>query len=58
MLRRALLRTGVVSAGDMTRETALVKLMWTLARTNSVNGVRMYFSLSFGGELTQTRELM
>jgi hypothetical protein len=56
MLRRALLRTGVVSAGDMTRETALVKLMWTLARTNSVNGVRMYFSLSFGGELTQTRE--
>jgi glycosyltransferase involved in cell wall biosynthesis len=55
-LRRALLRTGVVSAGDMTRETALVKLMWTLARTNSVNGVRMYFSLSFGGELTQSQE--
>ncbi len=52
-LRRNLLRTGVVSAGDMTREAALVKLMWTLARTNSVNGVRMYFSLSFGGELTQ-----
>lgn len=52
-LRRDLLRTGVVSAGDMTREAALVKLMWTLARTNSVNGVRMYFSLSFGGELTQ-----
>jgi L-asparaginase len=56
LLRRALLRTGVVSAGDMTREAALVKLMWTLARTNSVNGVRMYFSLSFGGELTQGEE--
>lgn len=55
-LRRALLRTGVISAGDMTRETALVKLMWTLARTNSVNGVRMYFSLSFGGEVTQGEE--
>lgn len=57
LLRRSLLRTGVISAGDMTREAALVKLMWTLARTNSVNGVRMYFSLSFGGEVTQREEL-
>lgn len=55
-LRRDLLRTGVVSAGDMTREAALVKLMWTLARTSSVNGVRMYFSLSFGGEMTQRED--
>lgn len=52
-MRRALLRAGVISAGDMTREAALVKFMWTLARTNSINGVKMYFSLSFGGEVTQ-----
>ncbi|GEM_PF-3193723 len=55
--RRQLLMSGVIPAGDMTREAALVKLMWTLARTGSINGVRMYFSLSFGGEVTQTEPL-
>lgn len=50
MRRRQLLLSGVVSAGDMTREAAMVKLMWTLARTGSQNGVKLYFSLSFAGE--------
>lgn len=52
-LRKKLLLSGVVWGGDMTREAAAVKLMWTLARTNSLDGVRLYFSLSFCGEVTQ-----
>lgn len=52
-LRRQLLLSGIISAGDMTREATIVKLMWTLARTHSVDGVKLYFSLSFGGEMTQ-----
>lgn len=51
--RRQLLLSGVISARDMTREAALVKLMWTLARTGSMDGVKLYFSLSFAGEVTQ-----
>lgn len=51
--RRQLLLSGIISAGDMTREAALVKLMWTLARTASFDGVRLYFGLSFAGEVTQ-----
>lgn len=51
--RRQLLLSGVVSAGDMTREAASIKLMWTLARTASVSGVKLYFGLSFAGEVTQ-----
>lgn len=56
-LRRQLLLSGVIPAGDMTREAALVKLMWTLARTGSMDGVRLYFGLSFAGEVTQAQEL-
>ncbi len=51
--RRMLLLSGVTPAGDMTREAAAVKLMWTLARTGSAEGVKLYFGLSFGGEVTQ-----
>lgn len=51
--RRQLLLSGVISAGDMTREAALVKLMWTLARTGSLDGVKLYFGLSFSGEVSQ-----
>lgn len=56
-LRRRLLAAGLISAGDMTREAARVKLMWTLARTGSPEGVRLYFSLSFAGEVTQAAKL-
>lgn len=51
--RRQLLLSGIISAGDMTREAAIIKLMWTLARTRTVDGVKLYFGLSFGGEVTQ-----
>lgn len=51
--RRQLLLSGIISAGDMTREAALVKLMWTLARTTSFDGLRLYFGLSFAGEVSQ-----
>lgn len=50
MLRRRLLRSGVISAGSMTAEAAAVKLMWTMARTGTPKGVRLYFNLSFAGE--------
>lgn len=51
--RRQLLLSGILPAGDMTPEAAAVKLMWTLARTGSSEGVKLYFGLSFGGEVTQ-----
>jgi L-asparaginase len=51
-LRRQILRSGIISAGDMTPEAALVKLMWTLVRTRSKKGVQLYFGLNFGGEIT------
>lgn len=50
LLRRRLLRSGVISAGSMTPEAAAVKLMWTMARTGTPKGVRLYFNLSFAGE--------
>lgn len=50
MLRRQLLRSGVISADSMTVEAAIVKLMWTMARTGTPKGVRLYFALSFAGE--------
>lgn len=52
-LRRMILRSGVILTGDMTKEAALVKLMWTMARTAAPEGVRLYFSLSFAGETSQ-----
>lgn len=52
-LRRMILRSGVILTGDMTREAALVKLMWTMARTGAPEGVRLYFSLNFAGETSQ-----
>ncbi len=49
-MRRSILRSGVILTGDMTMEASLVKLMWTMARTGSPDGVRLYFSLNFAGE--------
>lgn len=54
-LRRQILRAGVILTGDMTCEAALVKLMWTMARCSAPESVRLYFSLSFAGEVTQLR---
>lgn len=55
-LRRQILRSGVILTGDMTQEAALMKLMWTMARCSAPESVRLYFSLSFGGEVTQLRK--
>lgn len=55
-LRRRVLRAGVIPTGDMTREAAWIKCMWTMARCSAPESVRLYFSLNFGGEMTQLRD--
>ncbi|HEX4919153.1 MAG TPA: Glu-tRNA(Gln) amidotransferase subunit GatD, partial [Candidatus Bathyarchaeia archaeon] len=50
---RDLLNIGVVPLEDMIPETALVKLMWVLAQTRSVDKVREMMQHSIAGEITQ-----
>lgn len=50
---RELLSMGVIPAGDMLPETALVKLMWVLGQTTDKPRVRELFSSNIAGELSQ-----
>jgi glutamyl-tRNA(Gln) amidotransferase subunit D len=49
---RDLLALGVVPADDMFPETALVKLMWTLAQTSNVEEAKRLFKTNIAGELS------
>jgi len=49
--RRAL-EAGVIPAGDMTKEAALVKLMYALGRTRDVEKVREIMEKNLAGELS------
>jgi len=49
--RRAL-EAGVIPAGDMTKEATLVKLMWALGHSKSVEEVREIMGRNIAGELS------
>jgi glutamyl-tRNA(Gln) amidotransferase subunit D len=54
---RDLLSAGVIPGEDMLPETALVKLMWVLGRTDSVEKVRELMVTDLRGEISARREL-
>lgn len=49
---RKLLETGVISAGDMTTEAAVTKLMWALGQSDDPAEVRRLFSQNIAGEIS------
>ncbi len=53
---RELLNIGVIPAGDMMPETALVKLMWVLGQTDSKERIRELFLTNVAGELSERSE--
>ena len=53
---RELLSMGVIPGGDMLPETALVKLMWVLAKTRDLEEVRRLFLTNVAGELSERSE--
>jgi glutamyl-tRNA(Gln) amidotransferase subunit D len=55
---RDLLNIGVVPLEDMIPETALVKLMWVLAQTKSVDKVRELMLSPIAGEITPRTSIL
>jgi glutamyl-tRNA(Gln) amidotransferase subunit D len=53
---RELLNMGVIPAGDMLPETALVKLMWVLGQTTDTDKIREMFHTNMAGEISQRSE--
>jgi glutamyl-tRNA(Gln) amidotransferase subunit D len=53
---RELLGMGVIPAGDMLPETALVKLMWVLGQTEDHGKIRELFTANLAGELSERSE--
>ncbi|MEN3024593.1 MAG: Glu-tRNA(Gln) amidotransferase subunit GatD [Candidatus Methanosuratincola petrocarbonis] len=53
---RELLGMGVIPAGDMLPETALVKLMWVLGQTEDHEKIRELFTANLAGELSERSE--
>ena len=51
--RRELREAGVISAGDMTTEAAVTKLMWALAQAKDVEAIRDLMLQNICGEITQ-----
>jgi L-asparaginase len=47
-----LLSCGVISAGDMTTEAVVTKLMWALGQTDDPDEVRRMFATNYCGEIT------
>ena len=48
---RKMLDSGVIPLGDMLTETALVKLMWILGKTNDINEVKTEMQKEFAREI-------
>lgn len=47
------IEAGAISAGDMTKEAALTKLMWCLGQTKKTNKIKEMMSKSFCGEINK-----
>lgn len=54
---RDLLSAGVIPGEDMLPETALVKLMWVLGRTDDPDMIRKMMIADLRGEISERREL-
>jgi len=54
---RDLLSAGIVPGEDMLPETALVKMMWVLGRTDDPEQVRKMMTSNLRGEISERREL-
>jgi len=54
---RDLLSAGVIPGEDMLPETALVKLMWVLGRTDDMEEVARLMASNLRGEISERREL-
>ncbi len=52
---RNLMKAGVIPAGDMLPEVALVKLMWALGRTSDINEIRKIMLDNLAGEISDRR---
>ncbi len=55
---RDLLNMGVISLEDMIPETAIVKLMWVLAQTKSLEKIRGLMLQPVAGEITERTSIM
>ena len=55
---RELLNIGVIPAGDMLPETALVKLMWVLGQTDEPRKIRELFLTNIAGELSDRSDFI
>jgi glutamyl-tRNA(Gln) amidotransferase subunit D len=49
---RDLLKAGIIEAGDMLSETALVKLMWILGQTTNPEEIRALMRANIAGEIS------
>lgn len=52
-----ILALGVISAGDMTSEAAVTKLMWVLGQTDDKEEISKYFKTNLAGEVTLMNNL-
>lgn len=48
---RTLAQAGIISAGDMTTEAAVTKLMWVLGHTRNMDEIRRMMQISLCGEI-------